>query len=326
MSDATERLLNLAMYMSEAGPVTAEECRAEVAGYPDEQDDSAFARMFERDKDALRSFGVVIRVVDEETESYAVDEGMTFVSDVGLDEHARAALRAAGAALLAEDDFPLASALRRALLKLGGREALAAGPVDRPHVGRHTSDRPVDALADALADAVDRRKIARFSYARPGAEPGERAVEPYGLFLRAGSWYLVARDIDKGAMRTFALSRMSGLVVEPTRPKTPDFERPADFDVTVHLRLPFQYGEETIEATIRIDPEHAWRLDTLTGGRGHASPQEDGSVLWDVTVRDPDRLSRWLVEQGPGLVPVAPGRLVDRLASGLRRVVRTHGG
>jgi hypothetical protein len=56
MTEAVERLVNLALFIAKAGPrgVTADTCRG-VEGYPGDQDVAAFLRMFERDKEQLRA-------------------------------------------------------------------------------------------------------------------------------------------------------------------------------------------------------------------------------------------------------------------------------
>jgi predicted DNA-binding transcriptional regulator YafY len=62
--DAAERLVNLALLMASAGePVTAAQVRSRVAGYPEGQNETAFLRMFERDKEDLAAAGMVL-VVD----------------------------------------------------------------------------------------------------------------------------------------------------------------------------------------------------------------------------------------------------------------------
>ena len=38
----------------------------------------------------------------------------------------------------------------------------------------------------------------------------ERTVNPYALLPEAGSWYLIGRDLDEDAERTFRVSRIVG--------------------------------------------------------------------------------------------------------------------
>jgi hypothetical protein len=48
-------------------------------------------------------------------------------------------------------------------------------------------------------------------------------------------------------------------------------------------------------------------------------------VLWHIDARDLNRLARWIVEEGPGIGPLEPPALVERVRGGLARVVDIHG-
>ena len=62
MKRVIERLLNLLAFLLTAGrPVSADEIRMTVAGY-DQDNDEAFRRMFERDKDLLRNMGIPLEL------------------------------------------------------------------------------------------------------------------------------------------------------------------------------------------------------------------------------------------------------------------------
>lgn len=334
--EATERLVNLAMFLeSSPRPVTAEECRAEIAGYPEDQDDSAFFRMFERDKDELRAAGVAIRVSRREAvEAYEVDRAATHVRPVDFTPEEEAVLRVATASLAADPSFPFAEDLRLALAKaLPEVDAACALPV----AGSLADEDPAaqGTLAGVLADAADARKRVVFGYTNARGETAEREVEPYGLFLREGRWYLVALDSGRLEVRTFALTRMREPRVNQRQPKTPDFAVPEEFDISTFVLLPFQYGDgELREAVVRIAPAAAFRADTLTAGVGElasatpsagADATTEDSLLWRVGYRDGDALLRWLIANGPGLEPLEPSDLVARLVRGLEEVAARHG-
>ena len=106
-----------------------------------------------------------------------------------------------------------------------------------------------------LSDAAGRGKSVGFDYTNSHGVSAPHRVEPYGLFLHDGRWYLVGRDVEKDEPRTYTVARMSDIEVNRSRPKSPDFERPADFDVASFVRLPFQYGpaESEFEALVRFD-------------------------------------------------------------------------
>lgn len=80
-------------------------------------------------------------------------------------------------------------------------------------------DEPAEHLA-AIAGAVWEQHRVRMTYLRWGNEVVERETDPYGLVLKAGTWYFV------GSGRTYRVSRVQRLEVTGET-----FDRPADFDL-----------------------------------------------------------------------------------------------
>ena len=65
--ERTERLLNLVIaLMGTQRAMARSAIRAQVPGYASAASDAAFERMFERDKDELRSMGVPIETVADD--------------------------------------------------------------------------------------------------------------------------------------------------------------------------------------------------------------------------------------------------------------------
>jgi predicted DNA-binding transcriptional regulator YafY len=322
--DAVERLVNLALYLAQARvPVSAERIRVDVAGYPSGQDTEAFLRMFERDKDVLRDAG--FSIVADESGSYLVDSAATFASSIEISAEETAAIRVAVFALFDDPSYPFSSDLRLALAKI-----TSAVDGDRVTSVARLADEAPPAQGHSvalLADAAQRRKHVTFGYTDSRGASGIREIEPYGLFLHDGRWYAVGLDSSREAVRTFTISRMSDIQVNAARPKSADFERPVDFDVANYSRLPFQFGSpaDEFEALLRFEPTVAWRAVTLAGDRGSIERVADGTALWRVAVRDKARLTRFVVEHGPGLSLVEPAEIADSLRSGLEEVARSHG-
>ncbi len=324
MTDATERLVNLALYLATTRvPVSAEAIRADVAGYPAGQDEDAFLRMFERDKKLLRACGLALDVTDADgVPAYRLDPAGTYAAEISLTETERAALHAVAAALATDPGFPFGDDLAIAIAKLGGAgsETVVAGGL--------TDERPdmQGALAATLAEAVASRKRVTFGYTNAAGDARTHEAEPLGVFFRDGRWYLVARDIERDDVRVYALRRMTDVRVDQRRPGAPDFEPPDGFTVADYILLPFQYGPEAVDCVLRFSAEEAWRAPRLVAGQGRLDPADDGSLLWHVEARDLGRLAAWMVEHGPGIAPVAPDALRETLAAGLRKVVARHGG
>lgn len=326
MNDAVERLVNLGLYLADARePVTAERIRADVAGYPgeDEQDQAAFLRMFERDKDLLRAAGFAILTDAENEGLYRLDRAATFSASIELSAEETAAIRAAGTALLGDRSFPFAEDLRLALAKIGS--ALDSGDV--PAAARLADEDPEhqgESVA-ILSDAAARSKRVAFVYTNSYNLTSPHEIEPYGLFLHDGRWYLVGRDVAKDEVRTYTVSRMSDIAPNVGKPKQPDFERPADFDVRAYTQLPFQYGpaDAAFSATLRFAPHVAWRAEALTSGQGELAPAGD-ALVWRVDARSARRLARFVIENGPGISAVGPPAVADEIRAGLGEVARIH--
>jgi proteasome accessory factor B len=307
--------------------VTAAQIRAQVAGYPPGQAEAAFLRMFERDKEDLREAGFALAVDrDGDVESYRLDEAATFAPPLELDREEAVLLHAAIDAVLADGRFPYAEDLRIAR----GKIVAAGGPVSPepfPVCASAVDERPEAQARDvALLDhAIVARKVARFAYPGADGRTAPREVEPYAVYLRAGRWYLVGHDRGADGMRVFAVTRVGGLEVERTRPRSADFEPPEGFDVRDWMLLPFQFGPARVPGRVRFTGANAARAGALTAGRGTLEAEPCGCVVWSVDVADPGALASWAVANGPGVVVLGPEEARTAWSRGLRKAAEVHG-
>jgi proteasome accessory factor B len=326
--DATERIVNLAFYLAAARePVSAAQIKSSVAGYSADQSTEAFGRMFERDKDDLRAAGLVIRLDRSgDGERYLLDEGATFAEAVGLLPLEAVELRTAAAAMLADESFPFTEDLRPAIAKVVASTQSPAGHAEAILQSSSADESPREqgAAVAELTQAVADRKCVAFAYTGASGRRSRREVEPWGLFARDGRWYLVASDPEVADVRVFAVPRMEDVAVAP-RPKSPDFEPPADFDVARYMLMPFQYGPKVMDAVVRLTGPAAHRAAALTAGQGSLSADTDGAYLWRVPVADPVLFARWVAAAGPGVRVAGPKDLADAVREGLEEVVRLHG-
>ena len=199
-----ERLINLVAALLEAErPLTIDELRFRLPGYA--ENDAAFRRAFERDKEALRELGVPLvteplDVLHPDVLGYRVPKDAYYLRDPGLEPDELAALHLAASAVRMEGADGVA-----ALWKLGG-ELAEQGPA--PAVGSVA----VAALpgADHLAvlfGAISARRPVAFDYhGRP------RRVDPWRLSFRTGHWYLAGFDHGAGAERSYRLDRVESEV------------------------------------------------------------------------------------------------------------------
>jgi proteasome accessory factor B len=326
--DPAERLVNLALFLGGSRePVSAAQVQAQVAGYPTGQVETAFLRMFERDKEDLLSAGLVLEVVRSgETDRYRLDREATFAGELVLEPVEAVLLRTVGAAMLADPSFPFAEDLRMALAKVNA----ATGGSDAATPARAVSllaDEAPEAQAEAVAElarALAARKVVTFEYTNLEGRSALREVEPLGVFAREGRWYLVGHDRAAAGMRVFAVARATGVAANTIKPKSPDFEPPDAFDIRDWMALPFQWGPERFGALLRLSGPAAGRARGLAGAQGVLEPRADGELLWRVDAADPRALARWAIANGPGIEILEPAEARDAVSAGLRSVVSAH--
>lgn len=325
MSVAIERLVNLALFLASARePVSTERIRAEVLGYPEGRSAAAFERMFERDKAHLREIGLVIE--SSADGGNQLDTASTFLTGLTLSPEDTAVVRTVAVALIDDPAFPFAEDLRYALTKIAALDTLPT-----PVIARLADEDPGaqgERVATVSAAATSRTRVT-FDYVNAAAERRTHEIEPYGLFVRDGRWYVVGRDTSRDEVRVYAVARMGDVTPGASRrPRSPDFERPADFDVRSFIGLPFQYGsDEPFEAVLSFDPVAARRASAMTLGAGalEAADAEGARLNWSVTARNRRRLLRWVVANGPGIDLLSPPECAEELAAGLEEVAEIHG-
>jgi proteasome accessory factor B len=272
MSDKLERLLNLTAALLETRlPLTAEEIRARVPGYPgpDERDET-FRRAFERDKDDLREMGIPLNTEPvpgriPEIDGYRIPKEEYYLRDPGFEPDELAALHLAASAVQLEGMPALGG-----LLKLGG----VVGS-DAPDLGFDVAVPADPNLAALFGAAADNRSV-RLTY-----NGNERVLDPYRLDYQRGHWYLTAFDHLRSEERSYRLDRIEG-AVEPVVGST--FERPATA-VPGARAEPWQLGEgEVVRARLRIDgPQASWAVHHL-GDSATVEHEEDGSVVVELPV------------------------------------------
>jgi len=208
-----ERLLNLVIALvNTAGRMTKEQIRTSVAGYADATSDDAFERMFERDKDSLRELGIPVLTVagggHSDEVGYRIDQEAYALRPVDL---TAAELGVLSLAVQFWQDRALRTDAARALTKLRAVGSDAAGP--DLVAGLAPRVRPAGDAFGPLLDAIGARRVVTFTYrAATTGEVRDRTLEPWRLLARGGGWYVVGRDRDRDAPRSFRLSRIQGRV------------------------------------------------------------------------------------------------------------------
>jgi len=303
----TERLLNLVIaLLSTRSPLSRAAIQASVAGYDTDASVAAFERMFERDKDELRSMGIPITTVTDvhgEVQGYVIDAEEYALAGVDFTADELAVLNLAAQVW---DDAVLESAAVTAVRKLESAVEDSAAPIPRTF-GVLTAK---DAALLPLLRAVRENRVVRFAYLKPGDEhASQRSVEPWALRSQDGHWYLTGRDVDRNEQRVFRISRIDGTVQITAKEFQPDehraqegFDVDVSDDVTIEVAIPDGVGAE-----LR-------RLPTFT-----QSPA--GNVLITDTR---SRLLSLLWRADPSIRVIGTDDVVTEYQVGLQRIVSNH--
>lgn len=304
MQRVIERILNLlAFLLTERRPVAADEIRFNVLGYEDKTDE-AFKRIFERDKDVLRSLGVPLRL--DYTDAWEVDRGYVLspeqyaLADPGLDDDERAALAlAARMARLGGEEVPTA-----ALRKLGGMSGDDGPSVFAADLGA------MQAELGAVFLAVTEHRLLTFDY-----RGSTRKVRPLSLLHRRGHWYVEA-DTVEGERRVYRVDRMEGTVAGE---KPGAFERPRGFRPGQSLPdAPWEAGTDEHRAEIRFDAEIAWWARRQLPADAEVREEADGSIVVTLTVAAPQALFGWLIGFDDAAEILGPDDLVAAFVDHVR--------
>ena len=302
MRSVIERILNLlAFLLTVERPVTAEEIRMTVAGY-DQVSDDAWRRMFERDKDLLRSLGIPLELrptdVWEVEDGYVVPAEDYSLPDPGLTDEEQAALWLASNVVRLGGGAPGAAAL----FKLGGSPLAAAGEPLAADLGRNTSG-----LAEVFL-ALSERRMIRFGYrGRP------RRVAPYGLVHRRGHWYVVGAEEPGSTVKVFRMDRAEELEATGKRDA---FTPPEGFRASDEIpEAPWEAGGDDLEAIVEFDPSIAWWARRQLTGRSAVITRPDGGLTATLQVANPDAFIGWLIAFEDAAEVLEPQELRDRIVA-----------
>lgn len=305
-----ERLMNLALcLMNTRRPVSKRELRTSIEAYHEVTSDDSFNRMFERDKDDLRELGLVIDTVEslDGEFGYLARRDRNRLPDIALDPEEAAAL-ALAAKVWQQARF--AEAASGALQKLR-----AAGvPYEDTHSALEPRIPAPEPAFEALMLATRERRAVFFDYRKANAaRPEPRQIEPWALECWRGHWYVAGWDRDRGAVRVFRLSRISGKV----RARGPfTAEVPAHVDVREAVA---RWAGEGATATARI----RLRRDSGYPLRARAVDTIPVDADWDeLEIPYGHGLDAWLAEFGPDVVVLAPDELRTDVLDRLRAVAK----
>lgn len=221
------------------------------------------------------------------------------------------------------------------------RKLLAALPVELRERARVVPERfhldapawyrdaePVAHLA-VVAEAVWQQRSLRIAYRRWRAPTDVmRIVDPLGLVLKAGRWYLVARCAEE--VRTYRVAQILDLAVLAT-----GFERPDGFELTAYWQrnlADFEARRHRGTAEVRLSPRGVERLAHVTdaavsaAAERHAVADRDGCVRTRIPIETTEHALEELLRLGADVEVLAPLALRLRIAAVAAAMAGVYGG
>ncbi|WP_216589878.1 helix-turn-helix transcriptional regulator [Streptomyces brasiliscabiei] len=169
----------------------------------------------------------------------------------------------------------------------------------------------------AVADAVWSGRVLRVLYRR-WAEPTDvrRRLEPYGLVLKAGRWYVVAGP----GPRTFRVDQILEL-----SPGDEEFTRPDDFDLAAYwasYQRGFHDRLHKGEALVRLAPGVTLPRAVPVEGSGTGG---DGWTTVRVPIESVGHAHGEFLRLGVGIEVLEPAQLRRRLAETVAELAERYG-
>lgn len=310
VSRKSERLVNLTIaLLATKRYLTKSEIFRTIEGY--EGATEAMERMFERDKDDLRSLGIAIElgtfdpIFEDEAgyritpSSYQLNLGELDGTDIAL--LSLAATAWSGAALERESTSALIK-----LASMGIDNDSETLSLLTPQVSG------TDQNFALVTDAIVRRSEIEFEYLGADLSRQVRKISPYSMRGQSGSWYLVGFDSEKDSLRTFRLDRIVSEV--SVSKKVNSFEIPDS--------IPDQSTDETRElAILRVRKRRGHQLRSL-------SNLIEAGEEWDeisLPIVDVSWLIRIILWHRDDVIVLEPSALRERVINSLKELRALHG-
>jgi proteasome accessory factor B len=308
-----ERLLNLVALLLEARtPMTFEQIRQTLTDAYGQQDKDSAKRMFERDKDTLRDYGIPLELVA--TDIWDVEQGYTipkekyYLPEIAFTPEELASLFVAAQA--GGEGDAAEQGVRKLLYGADGGvlAGLTGGPLASGTPGT---------LLLAATDAAQRRRRVRFGYRTSRGAANERDVDVYAMLCRSGHWYLVGLDRERDAVRAFRLTRFTSDIVDSGVGSEP----PPTFRAADHvLAGPWGVGEPSASATVAFAPEVLWWATAGLTGASTGEPGPDGWAEVTLPLGDVADLAGWVLQFGPDARVVEPDELREEVLERLETI------
>ena len=307
-SEKTERLINLTLgLLASKRYLTKNEIFRTISGYSGTPE--SMERMFERDKDELRSAGIVIEVggldpLFEDEQGYLIRSSQIQIQPNDFSKQ-DLILMVLAANFWLESNFD--DSAKNALLKISSIDSAITAKVGSNNglMSMQGSNHDFEQIR-TLIDAISNNRYIKFRY-----KSIDREVAPIRLENIQGFWYL--SGVDDGSLKKFKVIRFESAITIN--------DKKAAFDkefLTKNLKV--QQNQEMqnqrLQAYIRIGKCNNLRKE------GIISPKNGEWDKIELPFSDQEQMIRDLLWNGDDVQVIAPNQLKDELLLRLGGLIR----
>ncbi|MFJ2770094.1 helix-turn-helix transcriptional regulator [Streptomyces sp. NPDC087300] len=313
------RLIKMVLLLQARPAMTAAELAAEL---------EVSERTITRDAQALSEAGVPVYADRGRTGGYRLVGGYrTRLTGLGRSEAEALFLSGVPGALreMGLDDAASAARLKVSAALMPSLRDASQNAAQRFHLDAPGwfKETPAPELLPAVADAVWDDRLITARYRRQDSEV-ERELEPYGLVLKAGVWYLCARVTDSGAHRVYRIDRFTAVAAGGERfARDEEFDLPGFWD---ERAAQFARGILRAEVVLRLTTAGVRALPYATDAavareamETAGEPDAAGRVTVTLRVENEDVAYTQLMALGPEAEVVEPAALRARFAEAAAR-------
>lgn len=178
-------------------------------------------------------------------------------------------------------------------------------------------------IFEQLSRAVLRNLEIEFTYLKPQSQtPETRRMQPYHLANRENAWYLVGHDAERGALRTFAVSRMQKVTVT-----TKKFTKPADFSPEKFYAKSFGafVGSGDHRVVIRFDAEVALQIRERFWHESQETKELPGGDLeLRLHLSSLDEIRRWVLGWADAAEVISPSEFRASIKAAAKAIGRIY--
>lgn len=184
----------------------------------------------------------------------------------------------------------------------------------------------------AIAQAVWNERRIRVRY-ESWKGVAEHVLEPLGVVMKAGIWYMAASSTKRPEPRTYRLSNVMELAETGE-----SFKRPDRFDLAAYWKASTRRFEKELyrdTAVVEASPGGLKQLRSLSAavaqavdaGGAQSSARSGGRAGWRrvvIPIESVDHAAGQLLRMGPEVVVIEPAELRSRLASTIRAMAKLY--